>query len=277
MIDLHHHLIYGVDDGPADLETALTMAREAVADGITHIVCTPHSSDDFVYDLALIEERLAVLHRELHGKLTLGLGCDFHLNTRNIEDALLNFPRYSINGHGYLLVEFSDLAIPPQLNHAMEQLTNAGYRLIVTHPERNPILQRKPELLAEWLKSGYLIQVTAASLYGRFGARAQSFSNELLDRNWVHFLATDAHHVDWRPPHLRKGFEHVSKHKDPATAVRLCITNPLAVFEGRALMEQPEMVGLWDCKFPVFSSAQSMSTRTEKAERPGLLKKIFGR
>ncbi len=277
MIDLHHHLVYGVDDGPADLETALKMARAAAADGITHIVCTPHASDDYFYDLPVIEERLEVLRRELHGLLTLGLGCDFHLNARNIEDALANFPRYSINARGYLLVEFSDLGIPPQLHHAMEQLANAGYKLIITHPERNPILQRKPEILSDWLKGGYLVQVTASSLYGRFGATAQRFSNELLDRDWIHFLATDAHHVEWRPPHLRKGFEYVSKRKGAATAERLCVTNPLAVFEGRALPAQPEMAGLWDCELPGFSATQDARTQAEGKAKPGLFKRLFNR
>lgn len=277
MIDIHHHLIYGVDDGPDDLETSLRMAHEAAADGITHIVCTPHASDDYFYDLPVIEERLQILRNELGDLVNLGLGCDFHLNSSNIEDAVANPLRYSINGKGYLLVEFSDLAIPPQISQAMEQLAIAGYTLIITHPERNPILQRKPEMLAEWLKSGYLVQVTAGSLYGRFGPAAQHFSNELLQRNWIHFLATDAHHPEWRPPYLKRAFEYVRRNMGEETAQRLCVSNPRAAFEGLALPEQPEMLGLWDCKSPDFSAVQHALDKSEKNSQPGFWKRLFGR
>jgi protein-tyrosine phosphatase len=246
MIDIHHHLLFGLDDGSPDIDTSVAMAEMAADDGITHLACTPHASHRYHFDPAVNAERLAELQQRLDGKITLGLGCDFHLSFDNIEDALKHPTKYTINQKQYLLVEFADLLIPHSITDTFYEMKVAGTQPIITHPERNMTIQRHPERMIPWLREGCLVQVTASSLTGRFGRTAQSMAFGYFEKNWVHFLATDAHNLNSRPPILSDAYKIVEDKYGKETAERVCVTNPRAAFNGTAFPAQPEPLGLYD-------------------------------
>ncbi len=249
MIDLHHHLLPGLDDGSPDLETSLEMARIAVEDGITHVVCTPHANHRFTYVPETVQALVGGLQRELNARhipLKLGHGCDFHLTYENITDAKEHPERYSINGKGYLLVEIADYSVPTQLTEIFYQLRLAGLLPILTHPERNPTLQQDHERLAEWIRSGLYVQVTAGSVLGHMGRKAERMAHELLARRWVHMIATDAHNTTSRAPRMQAAFEKIAERYGSEYAHLLCLTNPLDAFEGNPLQPQPEPQDLYE-------------------------------
>jgi protein-tyrosine phosphatase len=243
MVDIHHHLLPGLDDGSNSMETSVAMARIAAQDGITHIVCTPHANGQYAFDPAVNSTKLAELRARLSEEnihLTLGSGCDFHLSYENVSQARLDTARFTINGLGYLLVEPPDYGIPPGLDETFYELQLAGVTPILTHPERNPTFQAEPERLKPWLRAGVLIQVTADSLTGHKGRRAERMAHQLLANHWAHFLATDAHNTTSRPPRMRESHDLVAGKYGASYAHALCVTNPLAAFLGKQFTVEEE-------------------------------------
>jgi len=235
MVDIHCHILPNVDDGSKSWDISLQMCRMAQNDGIKHIVATPHANSKYTYDREALSARLDELSRKLGPGLTFSLGCDFHLSFENISDALVHPTRYTISGTNYLLVELSDFSVPPSISQTLERLSNAGLVPIITHPERNPILQRNQGQVLEWATNGYLIQVTANALTGRWGQKAQDMAVWLLKRSAVHVIATDAHDLDSRPPILSKARDAAAKILDESRAQALVHDNSHAIVSGRPL------------------------------------------
>ena len=240
MFDIHYHLIYGVDDGPKTIEASLELAQASIADDVTHIVATPHASHRYPYQLETNQQRLAELSERLAGRLTLGLGCDFHLSYDNLIEAEKEPRRFTINGSRYLLVEFPDYLNVSTMNDVFFRLMRIGLTPIITHPERNVSLLQAPEPLVEWVRSGCLIQVTAAALTGHFGASCEALAWRFVRGSMVHFIASDAHNAHSRKPMMRRALEALRKECGVETADRLCLHNPRAVFFGDVLPPQPE-------------------------------------
>ncbi|MFP5236415.1 MAG: tyrosine-protein phosphatase [Acidobacteriota bacterium] len=240
MYDIHYHLIYGVDDGPATLEQSLELAEASIAEGVNYVVATPHANYRYPFQPEINKERLDALMQRLEGRLTLGFGCDFHLSYDNLEDLFRQPSKYTINGKQYLLVEFPDHGIPPAIANTFYQMQCAGVVPILTHPERNPILLANPDLMASWLEVGCLVQITAASLSGQFGSRCQAFAHTLIKKTWVHLVASDAHYMKGRWPRMGEAYQILRDRYGDDLAERLCVRNPRAVVQGEALEFQPE-------------------------------------
>lgn len=231
LVDIHSHVLYGMDDGPKTLEVAQAMIEMAAASGTTHLVATPHANSNYTFDPALIRERLAELRALAPAGIELCTGCDFHLSVDNIEDAIRSPRKYTINQGKYLLVEFSDLMIFPTTAQIFSRLQDAGMVPIITHPERNDLLRYRLEQMSEWVDNGALIQVTGQSLSGHFGRRAKAFSQELLNRRMVHFIASDGHDLKHRPPKMDEAYSILTEQYGESAADKLCKANPRAVVE----------------------------------------------
>jgi protein-tyrosine phosphatase len=241
MVDVHCHILPGLDDGATDVQESLAMAQAAIEEGVTHIVGTPHSSNQYAFNYARVKQLREQLQRLVGDRLVLASGCDFHINLENLEALRADAARFCINQRCYLLVEFSEFSIPPTMNHTLHDLQLMGIRPIITHPERNAILQAQPGRLAAWVQIGCFGQVTAGALTGAFGAKSKEDAMRWIGEGLIHIVASDAHNMRWRPLRLRGAYDVVREHFGEEKAQALFVDNPLAVFEGREMPHVPEI------------------------------------
>jgi protein-tyrosine phosphatase len=243
VIDLHAHILPGLDDGPQDWEEALAMARAAAADGLTGMVATPHLFEHRgVYQGEMNgPERILPVVREFRERLAeAGIaldiypGCEAPLFVelpKFLEDSLI----LTINdGKRYLCLELPDTVIPPATEDFIFYLLTAGVTPIITHPERNLALQEMPHKLVRLLDLGCLAQITAASLLGGFGRRVARFTEQLVKKGYVHILASDAHNLKRRPPVLSQGVKQLARLAGEARAWDMVATVPARIVAGEA-------------------------------------------
>lgn len=243
MIDIHCHPLSAVDDGAESFEVSVAMCKMAAADGITHLVATPHCNYSYAFEPELNRNKVAELQTAIGDAPKLLLGCDFRLSYDNIRLLIENRGNFTINQTGYVLVEFGDHFIPQQFDRVFYDIQVAGLIPILTHPERNPVFCRKSELLYQWVTRGCLVQVTAQSYTGGFGPEAQHFTELWLERNLIHFFATDAHDLKHRPPILSPCYEKVTAARGEEVAKLLLKKNPEAVIKGLPLPPGLEPLG----------------------------------
>jgi protein-tyrosine phosphatase len=235
VIDIHCHILPEVDDGPKSWETAETMCRMSAQDGIEHIVATPHANDRYYYDRPYLSGLLSRLQERIGDTPKLSLGCDFHLSFENMANALQTPERYCIGDTRYLLVEPSNFSVPQQIDEWLTQLEERNFTAIITHPERNPILQQTEDRVLRWIELGCAVQVTASAITGSWGTRAQQMAQWLLKKKAVHVVATDAHDIQRRPPVLSEAAKAIAKDYGEDLARALVEGNPGAVVRNESL------------------------------------------
>ena len=241
MVDIHCHILPALDDGAKSFDESLKMAEMAIEDGITHVVATPHSNSEFRFNFDVVRERRNELQAKLGDRLQLATGCDFHLSMENLEQIRACPANYTINQRRYLLIEFADFAIPPGTEETLQGLQSLGLSLIITHPERNPLIRTHPQRLERWVQLGCYVQVTAQSLLGRWGETPRKQVEAWLDQKIVHFFASDAHNTAQRPLRLKEAYTEVAQRWGESLAQSLFRENPLAAFEGRELPYKPAL------------------------------------
>ena len=236
LIDLHCHLLPGIDDGATTVETSIAMARLAVADGIDCIVCTPHIMPG-VYDNdgAAIAAGVASLARRLNAEgisLQLMAGADVHIAPAMLQ-GLRDGKIPSLNASRFLLFEPPHHVVPPQMEDLVFSLMVAGYVPILTHPERLSWIESHYSTILRLANMGVLLQLTASSLTGGFGRRPRYWAERILDEGWASVVASDAHNVKSRPPVLSEARELVARRLGAAEALSMVLERPKAILADR--------------------------------------------
>jgi protein-tyrosine phosphatase len=235
VIDIHCHILPEVDDGPKSWEIAEAMCRMAAKDGIEHTVATPHSNDRYFYDREYLAGLIKELKKRVGPRPKLSLGCDFHLSYDNMQSALRTPEKFSIGESRYMLVEFSNFSISTQVDQWFTRMHQRGVVPIITHPERNPIVQQDPKRVLKWIELGCTVQVTASVFTGSWGARARQVAEWLVKEKAVHFLASDAHETERRVPILSEARKVIAKQYGEEVALALLENNPAAVVNNQPL------------------------------------------
>lgn len=239
MIDIHSHVLPGIDDGASSLHESVAMCRRAADEGCRALVATPHQRNDrwANEDAATLRELVADVQAEVGDLIRLLPGGEVRIDSELVRE--LEAPDRSglmtIADSDYLLIEFDRRQLgPPPLN-VVYDLRALGYRPVIAHPEFIPQLAEDLPLLEQLREAGALLQLTGMSVTGEFGATPRGIVDRLLDADLADVVASDAHTMNWRPPGLAEAYARVTRGWGAARAERLFRDNPAAIVENRPL------------------------------------------
>lgn len=222
MVDIHNHILWGIDDGAKNSKETIKMAKAAVKSGITHVIATPHHYDGTYMNPAFnIHSQVIEANNLLKANnidLVILPGMEIRLNGEigrdldSVDEMILPLAGYS----QFLLIELPYDHVPRYTENLFFDIQLKGYTPIIAHPERNIEIRDNPNIVYELVKKGALTQVTAASIAGFFGDTLQKTSVKLIKHNLVHFIASDAHNINKRGFALREAYQWLDKNLDEA-------------------------------------------------------------
>ena len=215
MIDLHCHILPGIDDGAEDIEASLAMVEKAISQGITHILCTPHHNngryenpkESVIHSVSLLQEEIDRRNLEL----TLLEGQEVRITGDLIEEIQEDRILFTDLDDTYILIEFPTMDVPAYTEQIFFELLSLGKIPVIVHPERNAKLRENPNLLIPFLEMGCLAQLTAPSIVGIFGKSIKKTSLEMVKNNLVQMVASDAHGVKKRTFYMKEAYEIIEK------------------------------------------------------------------
>ena len=239
MIDIHTHILPGIDDGSRDLSDTLEMARIAVASGTTDLVATPHCNIPDRYDNYFDRDYQEVFLMAKNAIARAGIplrlypGCELY-TTEEIPQLFRAGQIMTLNGSHYLLMEFRFDGEPEFADRMLESMHELGVIPVVAHVERYHFVQEIPEIISAWRRKGYVIQCNKGRFQGRFGPRERRTAYHLMDHRLVDVIASDTHRPNIRTPDMRQVYEMLLMDYPESYLRRLFRVNP-----GRILADQP--------------------------------------
>ncbi|NMD70163.1 tyrosine protein phosphatase [Bacillus sp. DNRA2] len=245
MIDVHCHILPNVDDGAENIQASMAMAREAVRQGITTIIATPHhKNNQYENPKPQILTKVTELNQALANEkipLTVLPGQEIRISGEVLED-YQNQEILSLAHSNYFLIELPTGHVPRYTEKLLYDLQMEGLVPIIAHPERNQELVQSPDLLYQFVKKGALTQITAASVCGAFGKKIKQFSLQLIEANLTHFVASDAHNLVNRTFMMQQAYQQIES-KYGIDAVYMFRENAELLVDGeRVFKEMPERI-----------------------------------
>ncbi|MDM8267244.1 tyrosine protein phosphatase [Limosilactobacillus pontis] len=238
MVDLHCHLLPGIDDGSKSMEISLCMAREATENGVTHALLTPHHMNGhYVNHKQDVIRRTKEFQEQINAHnipLTVFPGQEVRINGQLLEALDRDDILFADTAGKYMMLEFPDDDVPHYTNQMIFDLQQRGIIPVIVHPERNTKIMAEPDLIYQLLEKGCLSQITASSYVGTFGKKVENFSRQLIEAGQGYVIASDAHNLPGRKYEMHQAFEKM-QHEFDQGFVKRYLQNARSIINGESV------------------------------------------